>query len=76
MLHALVVFATEAAEEGSSHVPFYVFGVLLAAWAVAVSLMGIRRADSFPPRASTRSGVIAVTLLLVVGTATTAVITA
>jgi hypothetical protein len=76
MLHAFVVFATEAAEEEGSHVPFYAFGVVLAAWAVAVSVMGIRRAGSFPPRASGRSGVILVTLLLVLGTASTAVITA
>ncbi len=76
MLHAFVVFATEAAEEESSHAAFYISGVLLAAWAVAVAAMGIRRAGTFPPRGSGRTGVILITLLLVLGTTSTAVITA
>ena len=75
MLHGLVVAATEAAEEGGSHAPFYLLGGLLAAWAVAISVIGIRLADRFPPKAATRSAVILVTALLVAGATASAVLT-
>ena len=76
MLTALVVFATEAAEEpGSSHAAFYIAGLALAAWAVLVSVIGIRSADRFPPRIGTRNGVIGIGLLLVLATTASAVIT-
>ena len=75
MFLGLVVAATEAAEEGTSHTPFYLLGGLLAAWAVAISVVGIRLADRFPPKAATRSAVILVTALLVAATTTSAVLT-
>ncbi len=77
MLSALFLFATEAAEEpGSSHAAFYIAGVALAAWAVLVSVVGIRGAERFPPRIGTRNAIIAISLLLVLGATSTAVITA
>jgi len=76
MLHALVVFATEAAEEESSHVPFYAAGLLLVAWAIIVSALGILRPHGFSDGTGIRSGVVAVTALLVAATCATAVITA
>ena len=75
MMHALVI-AAEVAEEEGSHVAFYVLGLLLAGWAVAVSVVGIRRAADFPPRVGARNGVVALSALLVVGACATAVITA
>jgi hypothetical protein len=77
MLHALVVFATEAAgEEETSKAAFYVLGLLLAGWAVAISVVGIRRAHDFPPRPPMRTGVILVSAVLVAGTMSSAVLTA
>ena len=76
MLHALVVFATEAAGEEASKTPFYLLGFLLAGWAVAVSVVGIRRANAFPSKPPMRTGIILATALLVVGAASSAVLTA
>jgi hypothetical protein len=75
MLHALVVFASEAAGEGSSHVPFYVAGLLLVGFAVIVSALGIMRPDRFAEGSAIRSAVVGVAALLVVGVCATAVIT-
>jgi plastocyanin len=58
-----------------SKVPFYVAGALLVAWALIVSLgLGLRRPD-FPPTESLERAVIAVTVVLVLAAASTAVIT-
>jgi hypothetical protein len=74
MLHALVVLAAEAAEEEGSRALFYALGLALAAWAVAISVFGITRADRFPPRLGTRNGVIFVSALLVLGATGSAVL--
>ena len=76
MLSALVLFATEAAGEETSKTPFYLLGLLLAGWAVAISVVGIRRAQAFPPKPGMRTGVILVSALLVAGAASSAVLTA
>ena len=77
MLQAIVVLATEAAgEQHADHTAFYVLGLVLAAWAVIVSAIGIRRAEHFPPRGPARTGIVAVSALLVLGTAASAVLTA
>ncbi len=76
MLHALIVFAAEAGEEHANHTAFYVLGIVLALWAVAVSAVGIRRPDSFPPKAGARSAIVAVGALLVLGATASAVLTA
>jgi hypothetical protein len=73
MVHALLVFAAEAAEP--SKTAFYLCGGALAAWAVILGLLGLRSAD-FPGGLSGQRGVIAISVLLVVATMATAVITA
>jgi hypothetical protein len=70
-----LVLAAEAAEEESSHTAFYVAGAALAGWALIVSALGITQ-PNFPGSAAGRMGVIALTFLLVVGAASTAIITA
>ena len=71
MLHALPVLAAD-----KSKVPFFIAGGALAAWAVFISMaVGIRRAD-FPRSAGGQRAVIAISVLLVAGAMSTAVITA
>lgn len=72
MLH---VFAAEAAAEGSQ-VAFYVCGGLLAAWAVAVSFVGMRGHENWPGSAGAARGVMGISVVLVVLAMATAVITA
>ena len=66
-----------AAEEGAepSKTPFYVFGGLLAVWAVVLSGIGMSSA-SFPATATAKRGVIGLTAVLVAAAMATAVITA
>jgi len=75
VLHSLVLFAAEAAEEEGSQVAFYVCGLLLAAWAVGVSVLGVRRPDSFAEAGGTRTAVVAVSAVLVVGACASAALT-
>ena len=58
-----------------SKVPFYIAGALLAAWAVVLAVNGIRRPD-FPSSPRGRRGVIGVSVLLVLGATSMAVVTA
>jgi hypothetical protein len=76
MLHALsaLVLATEAGAEPSK-TAFYLFGGLLAVWAVVLSAIGMSQA-TFPSTVSAKRGVVALTAVLVVGAMATAVITA
>jgi hypothetical protein len=77
VLHALatVVAAAEASEEESSKTLFYIFGGLLAVFAVVVSAIGISRHETFPPTASAARGVMGLAVVLVVLTLAAAVIT-
>jgi hypothetical protein len=70
-----LMLAAEAAKEEGSHTAFYIAGGALAAWAVIVSFAGITRPD-FPGTQAVRSGVIALTAVLVIGAMSTAIITA
>jgi predicted Na+-dependent transporter len=73
----LAAVVTLAAEEGGpSHLPFYVTGAVLAAWAVLVAAFGIMRPDTFPSSSGGRAAVIGLTLLLMGATMVTAVVTA
>jgi hypothetical protein len=63
-----------AAEEGS-HTAFYLAGGALAAWAVIVGILGITRPD-FPTNQVGRNAVIMISVVLVLGATSTAVITA
>lgn len=69
---ALLVLAAEEAE--SSKAAFYIGGGLLAAWAVALSLVGLSRPD-FPATEGAARGVYGVSTLLVLVAAATAIIT-
>lgn len=75
MLHAMLVLAAETAEKESSKAAFYIFGGLLAVWAVVLSGIGLRRPE-FPGAIARERGVIAITAVLVAGAMATAVITA
>jgi hypothetical protein len=76
MLHALsaLVVAADAVAEPSK-TPFYIFGGLLAVWAVVLSAIGMSQA-TFPATGTAKRGTIAVTALFVIGAMATAVITA
>lgn len=65
-------FLLAATEAEPSKVPFYICGGALALWAVVVSLFGIRRAD-FPATERAARGVMAISAVLVVAAAATAV---
>jgi hypothetical protein len=64
-----------AAEE-TSKLPFYICGGLLVLWAVLVSTLGIRAHDRFPGSTGARSGVMAISVVLILAAMATAVITA
>ena len=59
----------------ASHAPFYVAGGLLAAWAVVVSALGISRPE-FPAARGAQAAVLAISVLLVLGATSTAVLVA
>jgi hypothetical protein len=73
VLHALVTFA--AVEEETSKTAYYVAGSVLAAFAVIISAIGIRRHQTFPPSRAGALGVVALAAVLVAATMATAVIT-
>jgi hypothetical protein len=77
MLHALsaLVLAAAEGEPESSKTAFYLFGGLLAVWAVVLSAIGMSQA-TFPATATAKRGVIALTALFMIGAMATAVITA
>lgn len=72
MLATVITFAAEE----SSKVPFYICGGLLVAWALLVSSFGIRAEDRFPATKSARSGVMAISVLLIIAAMASAVLTA
>jgi len=73
---ALVTLATEAAGEETSKAPFYIVGLVLAAFAVLVGVLGITRPSGFTQNAGGRSAVVAIAAVLVVGACASAVLTA
>jgi hypothetical protein len=75
-MHGVIALLV-AAEEGSepSKTAFYIFGGLLAVWAVVLSGIGMSSA-SFPATATAKRGVIGLTAVLVAAAMATAVITA
>ena len=75
MLLATLMAAAEAGEEESSKTLFYVMGALLAAFAVIVSAIGIRRHETFPPSRSAARGVMTLAAVLVALTMAAAVFT-
>jgi hypothetical protein len=74
-MHALIALVLVVEEEAEpSKTPFYVFGGLLAVWAVVLSGIGMASA-SFPATVGAKRGVIGLTVLLMAGAMATAVIT-
>jgi hypothetical protein len=60
----------------SSHVPFYVAGLMLVVFALGISAIGIMRAETFPSTRGGRAVVIALAAILVVAAMAAAVLTA
>jgi hypothetical protein len=75
VLLTTLIAAAEAGEEESSKTLFYVMGGVLAAFAVIISAIGIRRHDTFPPSRAAARGVMALAAVLVLLTMGAAVIT-
>jgi hypothetical protein len=75
VLLATLMAAAEAGEEESSKTLFYVMGAVLAAFAVIVSVIGIRGHETFPPSQGAARGVMALAAVLVALTLAAAVIT-
>jgi hypothetical protein len=73
MVHALIVLAAGEAEP--SKTAFFICAGLAAAWAVVVSVIGLRRAE-FPDTIGGARGVMAISIVLVAATMAAAVITA
>jgi hypothetical protein len=72
MVHALLVLAADKVEP--SKTGFYVAGGVLAVWAVALGLMGLRSPD-FPGSQRGSRRVMAISAVLVVAAMTAAVLT-
>jgi hypothetical protein len=75
MVTVLSVLAAAAADEEHSKTAFYVAGLVLVAWAVIISVVGTRSAETFPPSKGARTAVCALTALLVAAAMATAVLT-
>jgi hypothetical protein len=73
VLHAVLTFAAEEAEEPSK-TPFYVAGIILVVWALVVATIGIRN-ERFASAPRVGHAVMAVSALLVVATMAMAVVT-
>jgi hypothetical protein len=76
VLHALIVFAQEAAhEEETSKTAYYVAGCALAAFAVIISVIGIRGHETFPSSKGGRGVVMLIATVLVAATMASAILT-
>jgi plastocyanin len=74
-VHTLAAQLAPVLAAEKSKVPFYIAGGLLVLWALTVSLgLGLRKPD-FPGSLAGQRGVMAVTIVLVLGAVSTAVIT-
>jgi len=76
MLDHLLLFAQEhVAEEEVSKAPFYIASVVLVAFALLLSAVGIARHATFPPSRGVARALMLVCLILVAAAMSTAVIT-
>jgi uncharacterized membrane-anchored protein YitT (DUF2179 family) len=71
----LTLLAAAAHEEETSKTLFYVAGAILAAFAVIVSVIGIRGHETFPPSKGAARAVMALAAVLVAFTMFSAVVT-
>lgn len=74
MLALILAAAAEAAEHEPDKTPFYIAGIALTIWALAISGIGIRN-NSFAATKSAGAAVAVVTAVLVAATMATSVIT-
>jgi len=74
MLATLLTFAAESAEAEPNKTPFYILGGAAAVWAVVLFALGMR-SSTFPGSAGAQRGVIAISVLLVVGAMASSVLT-
>jgi hypothetical protein len=74
MLATLLIFAQETTEREADKTPFYIFGLLAAAWAIALFAIGMR-SPSFPGSPGAQRGLIAVSVVLVVAAMASSVLT-
>jgi len=65
MIWSMILAAAEAVEHEKSEAPFFIAGGLLAAYAVIVSVVGMKSPD-FPADPGTARGVMGLGVLLVV----------
>jgi hypothetical protein len=75
VLHAVILFAQEAVEEEASKTPYYIAGGALAAFAVIISVIGIRGHEHFPGSKGGRNIAMLLAAVLVAATMATAVLT-
>jgi hypothetical protein len=75
MLATLLTLAAETAEEESSKTPFYILGAAAAVWAIVLFAIGMRSPE-FPGSPAVQRGVIAISVLVVIGAMASAVLTA
>jgi hypothetical protein len=71
----IALVLAEAAAAHSSKTPFYVAGGLLVLFALAVSAVGVRGAETFPASRGARTGVCVLAALLVAAAMASAVLT-
>jgi hypothetical protein len=71
----LTLLAAAAHEEETSKTLFYVAGAILAAFAVIISIIGIRGHETFPASKVAARGIMALAAILVAFTMASAIIT-
>ena len=74
MLATLLTLAAETAEEEPSKTAFYILGAAAAVWAIVLFSIGMRSPE-FPASQGAQRGVIAISVLVVVGAMASAVLT-
>jgi hypothetical protein len=74
MLATLLTLAAETAEEEPSKLPFYILGGAAAVWAILLFAVGMRSA-TFPGSVGAQRGVMAISVLIVLGAMASAVLT-
>ena len=75
MLATVLIFAQETAEHETSKTPFYVLGLLAAAWAIALFAIGMR-SPAFPASKGAQRGLIAVSVVVTIAAMASSVLTA
>ena len=67
MILSTLLAAAEAVEHEKSETPFFIAGVVLAGFAILISIVGMKKPD-FPSDQGTARGVMALSVMLVLAT--------